>query len=95
MAVTVATPAKLVVADVDESAALGPEAGEEKVTIAPLTGLLPASRTVTCNATGKSRLIGVDCVAPPDAAITAATPVEFVNVKVAGVTTPATDAVTL
>ena len=95
VAVMLAIPEAFVVEVVDESAALAPVAGAANVTVTPLTGLLPASRTVTCNGVAKAAVIAADCGVPPVAAMAAGGPVELVSANVAGVTTPATLAVTL
>ena len=73
VAVTLVCPWALVTAGV-VSVALAPVAGAENVTVTPLTGLLPASFTVTCSATPKAVLIRVDCGVPAVAAIDAAGP---------------------
>ena len=95
VAVMLAIPAALVMTVRADSAALAPVAGAANVTVTPLTGLLPASRTVTCNGVAKAAVIAADCGVPPVAAMAAGGPVELVSPKVAGVTTPATFAVTL
>ena len=95
VAVMLAIPEASVVAVVDESAALAPVDGAANVTVTPLTGLLPASRTVTCSCAAKAAVIAADCGVPPVAAMAAGGPVELVRPKVAGLTTPATLAVTL
>ena len=95
VAVMLAIPDAFVVAVVEDSAALAPVNGAANVTVTPLTGLLPASRTVTCNGVANAAPIADDCGVPPVATIAAGEPVELVSTKVAGVATPAALAVTL
>ena len=59
VAVTLAIPEALVVAVVDDSVELAPEPGTVNVTIAPETGLLDPSSTVTCSCEAKLVLIRV------------------------------------
>ena len=92
-AVMLARPEALVVAVGEDSVAPAPEAGPVNVTVTPLTGLLPASRTVTCNGVANAVLMAAVCGVPPVAVIAAAAPAVFVSVNVAGV--PAALAVTL
>ena len=94
----VATPLLLVVAvAVNEPLkfALAPEPGAVNVTVTPLTGLLDASRTVACRAVANAVLIAVLCGVPAVAVIVAAVAVVLVRLKLAGVGTPMTDAVTV
>ncbi len=74
---------------------LAPLAGAVKVTVAPLTGLPPASFTVACKAVAKAVLMAALCGVPALAAMLAAAPALFVRLKLAEVATPATDAVTV
>ena len=71
----VATPLELVTAVVTPPAKLplAPEAGAAKVTVTPLTGLLPASFTVTCSAEPNAVLIGALCGVPAVAVTDAGT----------------------
>ena len=95
VAVTLATPLPLVTALAADSAALAPLPGTTKFTVTPATGLPPRSFTVTCNGFANAVLIPVDCGVPPVAVTLAAVPAVLVRLKVAGVATPATLAVTL
>src|SRR5260370_28598822 len=62
-----------------------PEPGAVNVTFTPLTGLFPASFTVTASALANAVLIVADCgVVPAFAAIVVAAPAVFVSAKVAG-----------
>jgi len=91
----VATPLAFVTAVVPlAKLPLAPEAGAAKVTITPLTGLFPASFTVTCNAEPNAVLIGALCGVPAVAVIDAAVPLVLVKAKVAGLVTPDTLAFT-
>src|SRR5712692_9275749 len=73
-----------------------PAPGAVNVTFNPLTGLFPASFTVTASALANAVLIVADCgVVPAFAAIVVAAPAVFVSAKVAGLATPAADAVTV
>jgi glycosyltransferase involved in cell wall biosynthesis len=72
-----------------------PPPGAEKVTTAPLTGLLLASVTVATRGAAKDVLIGAFCGVPPVGVITAAAPALFVSAKLAGVPAPAAAAVTV
>ena len=74
VAVTLATPAALVVALGVERVAVAPEAGGVKVTSTPLTALFSASRTVACRAVPKAVFTVVVCDAPPVARIKAGGP---------------------
>ena len=59
VAFTPAMPAAVVVTVEDERMAFALAPLAAKVTVAPPTGLPPASRTVTCKIAGKAVLIGV------------------------------------
>ena len=72
-----------------------PDAGAVKVTVAPLTGLPPASLTVTCSGVGYAVLIAVLCGVPAVAVMLAASPTWLLNEKLAAPVTPATLAVTV
>lgn len=74
---------------------LAPVVGAVNVTVTPLTGLLPASFTVACRAVANAVLTGALCPDPAVAAMLAAAPAVFVRLKLAGVATPATLAVTV
>ncbi len=74
---------------------LAPLAGTVKVTVAPLTGLFPASLTVACSCVAKAVLMTALCGVPAVAAMLAGAPATLVSEKLAGVAAPATDAVTL
>ena len=95
MADTLATPEALVMLVEADNAALAPDAGAAKVTVTPLTGLLAASRTVTCSGTANAVLIAVLCGVPAVALADAAPPTMFVSANEAGRETPATLAPTL
>lgn len=82
VAVTLETPEALVVAVIDDSVALAPDPGAVNVTIAPDTGLLDPSRTVTCNCWPNAVLINLVCSVPDVAAIEAAARFVSVNVNV-------------
>ena len=72
-----------------------PAAGAVNVTVAPLTGLPPASLTVTCSAVGYAVLIATLCGVPAVATTLAAAPAWLVSAKLVGVATPVTLAVTV
>ena len=74
---------------------LAPVPGAAKVTLTPLTGLLPESFTVACSGVVNAALIVALCGVPAVAAMLAADPAVFVRLKLAGVLTPATLAVTV
>ncbi len=74
---------------------LVPLAGAVNVTVTPLTGLLLASLTVAASAVAKLVLTVALCEAPPVAVILAAAPAVLVRLKLAGVPTPDTVAVTV
>ena len=78
-----ATPVAFVVAVADDNAALALDPGAANVTVTPLNGLFPASRTVTCSGDTNAVLIAVDCGVPPVAVIEAAAPAVLVSAKVA------------
>jgi hypothetical protein len=68
---------------------LAPEPGAVNVTFTPLTGLFPASRTVTDNAVPNAVEIAADCgVVPAFAVIDDAAPAVFVSAKFTGVSAP-------
>jgi len=91
----VATPLALVTAVLPlVNVALAPDAGTANVTVTPLTGLFPASFTVTCSADPNAVLITALCGVPAVAVIDAGVPTVFVRAKLAGVVTPDTLAVT-
>ena len=74
--------------------ALAPLPGTVKVTVAPGTGLLPASSTVAVNTAPKAVLMAVVWLAPLVAVIEAAAPAVFVKLKLTPVTL-GTEATTL
>jgi hypothetical protein len=74
---------------------LAPEDGAVNVTIALPTGFCPTSTTVTTKGWVNALVTVVFCAFPPLARIDAGAPVVFVRLKVAGVSTPETDAVTV
>ena len=61
------------------SVALAPEVGAVNVTVTPLTGLLAASFTVTCNSAPKTVVTAADCGVPPVAVIDVGAPAAFVR----------------
>ena len=73
---------------------LAPLAGAVNVTFTPLTGLPAESLTVAESLAAKAVLIAADCGVPLAATMDAAVPPVFVRLKLAGVWTPATEAVT-
>src|SRR6266849_2388679 len=93
----VATPLALVVAVFTPPAKvpLAPLPGAVNVTNTPLTGLFPASVTVATKGAANAVLIAALCPDPLVTTTLAAGPTVFVSEKLAGVATPATDAVTL
>lgn len=95
VAVTLAIPEALVAAVAAESAALAPVAGAAKVTVTPLTGLFPASRTVTRSGVVKVVLNTADCGVPPLANTVEAAPAVLVNENGVTTATPGTEAVML
>ena len=95
VAVTLAIPEALVTAVAAESAALAPVTGPAKVTVTPLTGLFPASRTVTRRGVVKAVPNTADWEVPPLAVTVEAAPAVLVNEKGVTTATPDTEAVTL
>jgi len=95
--VEVATPLALVVAIVVPFAKvpLAPVAGAVNVTVTPLTGFEPLSSTVATRSAANAVSIAVLCGVPLVAVIDAGAPTVFVRLKLAGVDTPATVAVTV
>jgi hypothetical protein len=97
--VEVATPLALVVAIVVfvpfAKVPLAPEAGAVNVTVTPLTGFEPLSSTVATRGAANAVLIVALCGVPLVAVIDAGAPTVFVRLKLAGVDTPATVAVTV
>ena len=93
----VATPEALVVAVVTPPAnvPLAPLPGAVNVTVTPLTRLFPESFTVACSWVVNAALTVALCGEPAVAVIVAGAPTKLVSEKVAGVATPATEAVTL
>ncbi len=93
----VATPLALLVAVFTPPAKvpLAPLPGAVNVTTTPLTGLFPASVTVATKGAANAVLIAALCPDPLVTTTLAAGPTVFVSEKLAGVATPATDAVTL
>jgi hypothetical protein len=94
-AAEVATPLALVFAVVTPPAnvPLGPVAGTSKVTSAPLTGD-PFAVTVATSGAANAALTVALCGVPLVAVIDITAPVMFVKLKLAGVATPVTEAVT-
>jgi hypothetical protein len=68
---------------------LGPDAGALNVTLAPETGLPPASFTIATNGNANAVLICADCGLPLTTAMVAADPTLFVSEKIAPVAAPA------
>jgi hypothetical protein len=93
----VATPLAFVVAVFTPPAnvPLAPLVGAVNVNTTPLTGLFPESVTVATNGAPNAVLIAVLCPDPLVTATLAAGPIVLVSEKLAGVATPATDAVTV
>ena len=92
----VATPLLFVVTIADPpNVPLAPVPGAAKVTLTPLTGLLLASFTVACSAVANAVPIAALCGVPAVAVTPAAGPGLFVRLKLAGVLTPETLAVTV
>jgi hypothetical protein len=75
-------------------APLAPAAGGLNVTVTPLSKLPPASFTVASRRFANAVLTPALCGVPPVAVIDAAGPGLFISAKLAGVVTPAADAVT-
>ena len=65
------------------------------MTVTPGTGLLPRSRTTACSGKANAPRTWTVCEEPPLKAIDVAAPATFVRPNVAGVPTPAADAVRL
>ena len=86
VAVTVVAPPKL---------PLAPLPGAVKVTVTPLSALPPESCTVACSAVANALLTVALCGVPPVAAILAAVGAVLVRLKLAGVDTPLTLALTV
>ena len=96
-AVAVAMPALFVVAVAVADAPnrpLAPDAGAVNVTRAPATGLLKLSATLAAIAVGNAAPIVAVCGVPADVTMLNADPALFVRLKLAGVATPPTVAVT-
>ena len=74
---------------------LDPVVGAANVTVTPLNGLLPLSFTNACSSVAKGRFTVVLCELPALTATLAGTGTVFVRLKLAGVPTPATLAVTV
>src|SRR5436305_148637 len=92
----VATPLLFVVTFVQPpKIALAPVPGAVIVTLTPLTGLLPASFPVAGIVIANAVLIAALCGVPAVAVMLATAPAEFVRLKLAGVLTPDTLAVTV
>ncbi len=96
----VATPLALVVAVVvlvvvSANVPLAPDAGAVNVTIAPFTGFWPLSSTVATSGAANAVLVAALCGVPLVAVIEAAAPAVLVRLKLAGVDTPVTAAVTV
>jgi len=98
-AVEVATPAVFVVSIsvtvVFAKVPLAPVAGAVNVTIAPLTGFWPLSKTVATRGAANAALTAAVCGVPLVATIAAGDPVVLMRVKLAGVGTSGTVAVTV
>ena len=94
VAVTLAMPEAFVVAVAEDSVALAPDRGTANVTAMPGTGLFEESFTITCSAEPKAVATSVVCADPPDALMLAGAPAVLVRLKLTGVATPATEAVT-
>ena len=77
------------------NAPLAPFAGAVKVTVTPLSGLLPESFTVACSWTANAVLMVELCGVPAVVVILAGAPAKLVREKLAGEETPLTEAVTL
>ena len=94
VAIPLALVTAVAVAD-PEKAARAPVPDAVKVTVTPLTGLPLASFTAACSAVVKVALIVALCGVPAAAETLAGGPGRFVNLKLAGVATPAALAVTV
>jgi hypothetical protein len=92
----VATPEAFVVAVFTPPAnvPLAPLPGAVKVTVTPLTRLPKESLTVACNCTANAVFTVPLCGVPAVAVMLAAAPATLLNVKLACVPTPVTEAVT-
>ena len=92
----VARPEALVTAVVTPPAKvpLAPDPGAANVTVIPLSGLPTESFTNATNGEAKAVLITALCGDPELTVTDAGAPAVFVNEKLAGVLTPAVDAVT-
>jgi hypothetical protein len=75
--------------------ALAPVAGAVNVTVAPFTRFPPISFTVAWSAVAKAVLVVAVCGVPAVAVMLAGAPTLLVKLKLAGVATPATLAVTV
>jgi hypothetical protein len=73
---------------------LAPDDGAVNTTVAPLTGLLPASFTVTWSVCAKAEPTVAVCGVPALAVIEAAVPLAFVRLNEAEEPSPDTEAVT-
>ena len=93
----VATPEAFVVEVLmpPENVPLAPLVGAAKVTVTPGTGLFPESKTVTWSCVANADLMVALCGVPAVAEMFAGSLPTFVSEKLAGVPTPATDAVTI
>ena len=93
----VATPDAFVVAVSPPAAKvpLAPLPGVVNVTVTPLTGLPPASFTITASGAANALLIGTICGVPLVAVVLAGGPSVFVSEKFAVAVTPATLALTV
>ena len=94
----VATPLLLVTAVAaakPPNVPVAPVAGAVKVTVTPPTTLLLASLTIACKAVANTVLTLVLCGVPVVAVMLAAAPAVLVKLKLAGVLTPATVAVSV
>jgi hypothetical protein len=78
----------------DGKVAPAPDEGPANVTVTPVSGLPPASRTSAINGLEKTVLTAVPCPDPDETVTVAGPPGVFVNENVAGVATPVTVAVT-
>ena len=83
------------VAELFANVPLAPLPGAVNVTVTPLTGLPPASFTVACSAVANAALMVALCPEPAVAVTLAAPPVKLVKLKLAGLATPPTLAVTV
>ena len=74
---------------------LAPLPGAANVTVTPLSRLLPASLTVADSAVPKAVFTVALCETPPVTVMLAGAPAVLVRLKLAGVATPTTVAVTV